>query len=263
MSTPTDESARDEVLLSAEEVSFAYHPHTPVLDRVTMSARRGELLGILGVNGAGKSTLLYCLDRVLHPSHGTVRVAGHDITAMSRTDLARRVALVAQRTSVSQLSVFDFVLLGRRPYMGVVPGGDDLAVVSRSLARFGLSDYALRYVNELSGGEFQKVVLARALSQQPEVLLLDEPTNNLDPFNQMEVMRSVRSVIEEADIAAVTVMHDLNLALRFCDRLLFLAGGRVYAQVPTGEVDAALIRDVYRLDVEVIEHRGNRIVVAC
>lgn len=248
-------------MISIEDVSFAYDTSTPILDKVTTLVEDGKLTGILGNNGAGKSTLLFCLNKILKPSEGIVRFDGESIADMKRNELAQKVALVAQKSEATSLTVFDFVLLGRRPYMSFRPTDGDYGIVGTVIEQLGLDDFALRNVDELSGGEFQKVVLARALAQQTSNLLLDEPTNNLDPHNQLEVMHAIRNVVDTRGITAVAVMHDLNLSLRFCDNLLFLKNRRIVAAGSGSIVTPELVKDIYDIDVDIIEHAGRRVVI--
>ena len=248
-------------MISTEGVSFAYDANHTILDDVSILVEEGKLTGILGNNGAGKSTLLYCLNRILKPKSGIISFDGIDIATLKRNELAQKIALVAQKSAPTNLTVFDFVLLGRRPYMSFRPEEEDLRIVSAVIEQLELGAFALRSVDLLSGGEFQKVILARALAQQTTNLLLDEPTNNLDPRNQVEVMRTIRSVVDERGITAVAVMHDLNLSLSYCDNLLFLKDHRIVA-AGTGEiVTPELVERIYGIDVDIIEHKGKRVVI--
>ncbi len=207
------------MILAVEGLEFGYNSH-PVLKDVRFEVCRGELFAILGNNGAGKSTLLRCLNRILTPRAGAILIDGEDLAALTRLDVARRVGYVAQRHESTRVTVFDAVLLGRRPHIRWDATEKDMAVVRGVLAALGLEEFSLRYLDELSGGELQKVIIARALAQEPRVLLLDEPTSNLDLRNQYEVLRIVKQAARERDIAAVVVMHDINLAMRFADRFL-------------------------------------------
>ena len=180
---------------------------------------------------------------------------------MNTNELARKVALVAQKSEMGNLTVFDFVLLGRRPYCTFAPMHHDLQIVNDVISQLELGTFALRDVESLSGGEFQKVVLARALAQQTANLLLDEPTNNLDPRNQLEVMHAIRNVVDERNITAVAVMHDLNLSLRFCDNLIFIKDHHIVFAGPSSDVTAELVEDVYGIEVEIINRNGRRVVI--
>lgn len=247
--------------LVARDVSFSYAKNKAVLESVSASVVPGSFLAILGVNGCGKTTLLSCLDGLLRPSSGVVLVDGSPLSSMGRVERAKKISLAAQRSVANRTTVFDAVLLGRRPHIEGAPGKEDLRVVGDVLEETGLSSYALRFVDELSGGEYQKVVLARAFAQQADVLLLDEPTNNLDPANQQEIMRTVRRAVDGRGIAAAAVLHDVNLALRYCDRFLMVRDGSVAVQGGCEAVTADAIEEIYGMKVDIIEHRGRKVVV--
>jgi iron complex transport system ATP-binding protein len=171
------------MILSVDGLSFRYNSH-PVLQDVTFEAPSGQILGVLGVNGAGKSTLLKCINKVLQPHSGSVLLDGTNLLRLRGDAVARRIGYVPQRYNADQVTVFDAVLLGRKPHIKWAATERDLRVVERLLKLMGLEAYALRSVSTLSGGEAQKVVIARALAQEPKVLLLDEPTSSLDLRNQ-------------------------------------------------------------------------------
>ena len=248
-------------MLATCGLGFSYRAGTPVLRDVSIELAPGSFTAILGVNGCGKSTLLSCLMGLRKPDAGQVFLDGAPMGEVQRRARAQMVALVAQHSHANRLTVYDSVLVGRHPLMQGAPTEADHVVVRETLERLGLSAYSLRYADELSGGEYQKMVLARAFVQQAETLLLDEPTNNLDPANQQEVMREVRREVDERCIAACAVMHDINLAIRYCDRFLFLKDGAVDA-VGGGEViTAARIKRIYGMDADIIEHGGRLVVI--
>ena len=246
--------------LSAEQITFAYR-ETATVDGVSLTLEPGVFLGILGVNGSGKSTLLNCLDDLLRPQAGTVTLNGTPITDMSPRDRAKQIAYVTQHSHANRTTVYETLLLGRKPYITGRPKDEDYAKVEQVIADFRMEGLSHRYVDELSGGEYQKMVIARAFVQDTPVLLLDEPTNNLDLANQLEVLDLVREATRVRNVACAAVMHDINLALQFCDRLAFLKDGRLVAEMPTAEVTAELISQVYGVAAELIEHKGRRIAV--
>ena len=179
-------------MVEVKDVSFRYKPAGPdILHNVSFELDDGNCLAILGNNGAGKSTLLKCIDRILPAGSGTVLVDGTDVFTLGKRELARNIAYVAQNARAADMTVYDSVLLGRRPYIGWDATEHDREVVREVIDLMGIGDYELRSVAELSGGEAQKVMLARALAQEPRLLLLDEPTSNLDPRNQHEALRTV------------------------------------------------------------------------
>ena len=247
-------------MLSVESVGFAYNGH-PILKQINFALGQGVLLCVLGVNGAGKSTLLKCLNRILAPTHGAVLLGGQALPGLSRNDIARQVGYVPQRHPETQLTVFETVLLGRRPHLRMGLSGKDYALVEDILRQMGLSDLAARPVRDLSGGEIQKVVIARALAQTPKLLLLDEPTSNLDLKNQLEVMGLIRGVDSERLLSAVVAIHDLNLAVRFADSFLFLKDHQVHSLVDRKALTEETIGQVYGVDVALRQVGGHTIVV--
>lgn len=248
-------------MLEAREVAYSYIKARPVLESVSAAVEPGSFLAVLGVNGCGKSTLMSCLDDLLRPDSGCILLDGNPLPGVPREQRAGRIALVGQHSHANRLAVYDAVLLGRKPRIKGAPAPDDYAAVDKVLADLGISDFALRYVDELSGGEYQKVVLARAFVQQTDVLLLDEPTNNLDPANQQEVMGVVRNAVDARGLAAAAVLHDVNLALRFCDRFLMLKDGLVEALGGPEVVTENSILRVYGMAADIIEHKGRKVVI--
>lgn len=248
-------------MVEVSNISFAYSAESKVLDRVGFSVKNGECLAILGNNGAGKSTLLKCIDRI-HPVKGaSVAVDGKDVFAMSKRQMAQHVAYVPQNTAAANMTVFDAVLLGRKPYIKWDATEEDRKIALEIIQRMGLETYVLRNVSELSGGEAQKVMLARALAQQPRLLLLDEPTSNLDPRNQHEVMQIVRKIAQENNICVITVLHDLNLAIRYCDRFLFLKDAAVYACGGSEVMTPENIEAVYEMHVHLETYMDIPVII--
>lgn len=248
-------------MIQVEDLSFSYNRQAMILDRVSFSAEPGQCVAVLGNNGAGKSTMIKCIDRILKPSSGIVHVNSHDAAALSRQALARDIAYVSQQNDACRFTVYDAVLLGRKPYIKLNPTKEDYAIVDDIIRRMELEDYSLRYLDELSGGELQKVMLARALAQQPEVLMLDEPTSNLDLKNQYEVMALIRQIAQEQGICVIIVIHDLNLALRYCDRFLLIRESHVYSYGGAETVNCDSIREVYGMKVTIQTVAGYPTVV--
>ena len=246
--------------LSADKITFAYR-ETATVDDVSLALEPGVFLGILGVNGSGKSTLLNCLDDLLRPQSGRVLLYDAPIAGVSPRDRAKEIAYVTQHSHANRSTVYETLLLGRKPYISGSAKEADYAKVEQVIADFRMEVLAHRFVDELSGGEYQKMVIARAFVQDTPVLLLDEPTNNLDLANQLEVLGLVREAVRTRGVACAAVMHDINLALQFCDRLAFLASGKLVAEVPVADVSAELISSVYGVSAELIEHKGRRIAV--
>lgn len=248
--------------LEAQNVAFSYSgSDSQVLHSVSAQIAPGSFLAILGVNGSGKSTFLSCLDDVLRPQAGTVLLDGESLSQIGRMQRAQSIAYVAQHSHANRLNVYDALLLGRKPYVKTAPSDHDYDVVDRVMQSMDLEKYAMRYVDELSGGEYQKMIIARSFVQEPDVLLLDEPTNNLDMANQAEVLRFVRQAVDQQGLAAAAVMHDINLALRYCDRFLFIKQGEVLVCGGPEVIDAQLIKNVYGIDADVLEHKGRKVII--
>lgn len=246
--------------LEAANIRFSYNGH-PVLSDVTFSIEPGKVVCVLGVNGAGKSTLLKCFNRILEPQTGTVLADGEDLSHFSRNRIARLIGYVPQRHPETQLTVFEAVLMGRKPHIQWSLGPADYALVEETIKQMGIAHLAMRRVCDLSGGEIQKVIIARALAQSPEVLLLDEPTSNLDLKNQLEVMKLVRSVVKTKGLTAVIAIHDLNIALRFADSFIFLKNGQIHGICSKEELCSEIINQVYDVDVSLNEVNGHTLVV--
>ena len=248
-------------MLNVENLSFHYRNGPEILRQVSFSLEDGQFLAILGNNGAGKSTMLKCFNQILRVEGGHVWMDGEDLLTMTHREVAQRVAFVSQNIPSTQMTVHDVVMLGRRPYMRWGFTEEDHRIVHEAMDRLHLSDMRGRFLNELSGGERQKVMLARALAQQPKVLLLDEPTSSLDIQHQYQVLDIVRDICRTSTITAVMVIHDLNLALRFCDRFLLLKDGQVYRSGDSSILDRQALREVYGVNAHVATVEGKSIVL--
>lgn len=243
--------------LEIKGVSFGYGS-MPALEDVTMSLGDGEIVSLVGPNGSGKTTLLKCINMILKFQKGTVLVEEKDISKLKLKELAKLLSYVPQSAGRSFPStVFEIVLIGRKPYVDWSVSSRDKEIVSNILSLMGLKEMALRQSNELSGGEYQKVLIARALAQEPQVLLLDEPTSNLDLKHQLDVLNLITSIVKKKNIAAVMAMHDLNLASRFSNKMIFLNGGKIYdAGKPEKVLTERNIRKVYGVEAIVNKNAG-------
>jgi len=237
------------------------HGTVPVLRDLSFTVEPGRLVALIGVNGAGKSTLLQACAGLLQPMAGTVTIDGLAPAAMDRRTLARCLAYVPQHVAVGRQTVFEAVLLGRRPYLGWGPGSADLELAERTIERLGLGALAFRTVDTLSGGEAQRVHLARALAQTPRVMVLDEPTSDLDPRGQSDVMAVLRRTADDEGTTVMLSLHDINLALRWVDELLVLRGGRLVEHRRPTEVDGDVVARAYGIDAVVAEVAGWPVVV--
>jgi iron complex transport system ATP-binding protein len=221
------------VKLKVKNVEFSYNS-TPVLENISMDLERSEVIGIVGPNGAGKSTL-------------------------TRMEIAKEMGYVPQTTArVFPATVFDTVLMGRRPHLGWKSSEEDIDKVLEVLELLGIMEFSMRDFNEISGGQQQKVLIARALAQEADVLLLDEPTSNLDIRHQLEVMDIMKGIVKKKGISAIVAIHDLNLASRYTDRLLMMNGGRIFAAGnPESVLTVENIRRAYGVEA-LVKNDGER-----
>ncbi len=254
-------SEQDEILkppsvLAACDVGFAYHTDMPVLSGVSLSVSSGEFVCLLGANGSGKTTLLKCLMGRLRPSIGAVRLDGEDVRKFSARALARRIAYVPQEPRVAfAMSALEIVLTGRLAHSGALglAGQKDLDIAKAAMKMTQTLEFHDRPLGELSGGEAQRVMIARAIAQQPDICLLDEPTSQLDIACQMLIYRMMQRLAHDWNMAVICVSHDVNLAARFSDRLILMRRGSVVvAGQPREVITETVIKETYGLDVELI-----------
>ncbi len=243
------------MILDIQRLAFGYNGHR-ILSDINLNVEAGELLAILGPNGVGKTTLLKCINGIHSPTTGIILVEDRNVLKMNPSEIAFGIGYVAQRCETSRLTVFDAVLMGRKPHIRWRVAERDMKVVDSVLQQLDLASLSLRYIDELSGGELQKVAIARALVQEPQLLLLDEPTSSLDLRNQIHILTIIKEIVINHRIAAVMTMHDLNSALRYADRYCFLKDGHVHAACDRSTISADIIENVYGLPVS-IHHIDN------
>lgn len=249
-------------MVKVENITYSYGRSSgKVLQNIGFEILDGECVAVLGNNGAGKSTLLKCIDKINPTNGGFVSVDGKNVFAMNSRMMAQHIAYVPQNIGAVDLTVFDTVLLGRKPYIKWDATAEDRTIVAEIIHQMGLDSYALRNVSELSGGEAQKVFMARALAQQPRFLLLDEPTSNLDPKNQHEVLQVVTAIAKRNNICVLIIIHDLNLAIRYCDRFLFLKDSEVYSYGGAEVLTEETIEAVYNMKAKIVDCDGIPLIV--
>ncbi|NCD02349.1 MAG: ABC transporter ATP-binding protein [Clostridia bacterium] len=249
-------------MVKVENINYSYgRSSDQVLTNIGFDINDGECVAILGNNGAGKSTLLKCIDKINPTKESVVIVDGKNIFEMNSRTTAQHIAYVPQNIGAVDLTVFDTVLLGRKPYIKWDATEEDREIAVEIIHQMGLDSYTLRNVSELSGGEAQKVFMARALAQQPRFLLLDEPTSNLDPKNQHEVLQVVTAIAKKNNICVLIIIHDLNLAVRYCDRFLFLKDSKVYCYGGTEVLTEETISTVYDMKAKIIDCDGIPVIV--
>lgn len=247
--------------LKVRDVEFSYKNERALLEDIQMNVDVNEILTILGPNGVGKTTLLKCINGLLKTKKGTILVEEEDLSKMNRKEVAKRIGYVPQRADVTKITVFDSVLLGRKPHITWDISQKDVQITKDVINRLGLSELSLKYIDEISGGELQKVQIARALVQQPKVLLLDEPTSSLDLCNQHQIMSTLVDVVKTNDLTAILTLHDINLALRYSDKFIMLKDGKVFAAGDHTVITPENIEAVYNLPVNVANFMGKPIIV--
>ena len=246
--------------LRADKVNVKISERT-IIEDVLFTLKKGELVALLGPNGSGKSTLLKTIFGILKPYHGVIYIDGKSIHDLERRDIAKLLGYLSQEMASANLRVLDIVLLGRVPHAGIMPTKRDIEVSLRALKLVGMDGYGERLFSELSGGEKQKVMLARIFSQEVEFLLLDEPTSHLDIKSQIDVMKLVKMLVMNGK-GALVALHDINLAAMFADRILMVKNGKIKY---SGRVEEVLtpknIKDIYGIDVDVIKYNGSIFII--
>ncbi|KGK97764.1 iron ABC transporter ATP-binding protein [Methanococcoides methylutens] len=243
------------VKIKIRDMCFGYGS-TPILEDVSVDIYRSSFVSIVGPNGAGKSTMLKCINKILMPNSGDIHIDECNLKHMKRMEVARNLAYVPQSSNrIFPTTVFETVLMGRRPHIGWFNNEIDKEKVWQVLEEMGIEDLALCSFDELSGGQQQKILIARALAQDTGVILLDEPTSNLDIWHQLDVMESVQRLVSEKKVTALMAVHDLNLASRYSDQILMMKDGKVVsAGKPSQVLTTENIAKVYGVEAHVYNH---------
>ena len=243
--------------ISAKDIHLSYGAKE-ILKGVDIHSENGEFVGLIGPNGSGKSTLLKCIYRILKPNAGQVFLDEEELRAMSIKESARKMGVVAQHNYYNfEFTVREVVMMGRAPHKKALErdNAKDYEIVEEALKTVGMEGFAQRSFSTLSGGEQQRVILARALAQQTPCLILDEPTNHLDITHQLQLMRIVKNL----SATVISAIHDLNIAAMFCDRIYALKEGRIIAQgTPREVLTKDFIRQVYQVDAEIAKDSGGQ-----
>jgi len=244
-------------MIEVNSISFRYHEDW-VLQNISFRVEKGEFVGVIGPNGSGKTTLLKILYRLLAPQKGEILFELIPLKKMDQTDIAKRVAVVAQETHLLfPFTVLETVLMGRSPYLKnlVFESEKDLEIAKKAMEWTKILPFSERPLDELSGGERKRVFIARALAQEPEVILLDEPTANLDIHHQIDFLDLIVALNRERGLTIVMASHDMNMASEFCDRLILLQGGRIYQMgTPEEVITRENIENVYGCEVWIDQH---------
>ena len=249
-------------MLKVENLQFRYSKNgKPVLNGVDLELGRGEVGILLGKNGSGKTTLFKNILGIHAPMSGKICFEGEDLLKMNRRERARRIAYVPQHIHFGDLTVFDSVLMGRVSYFGLKASHEDYVAVEKILEDMGLTEFANRSAEELSGGEKQKIAIARAMAQEPKMMVFDEPTGNLDIANEQLIVQEAKRLAQEKNISILSSLHDLNQALSFGDKFFFMRDGVVkYAggkEIFTEEI----IRDIFGVDIRIVQVDGQTVLI--
>lgn len=243
--------------LYVNDLKFGYTKKSLVVKGVSFSARSGQLISLIGPNGSGKTTIIKCLNKILTPRCGTVMLDGKDIQKMPPIEMAKSIAYVPQFTnSAISGSVMDVVMMGRRPYIKWRISHEDIEIVLNILQELNIEHLAHEQFEELSGGQRQKILIARALVQKPDLYLFDEPISFLDIKNQIDIMELARNMVEKENKAVIMVVHDLNMAMRYSDQVILLRTGKVEASgLPKSVLNHEHIKTVYDVDIRILEEQ--------
>jgi iron complex transport system ATP-binding protein len=248
------------VELEMQKVTLGYDHH-PVMEDITLKVSPGEMVGLIGPNGSGKSTIIKALSHIIRPKSGRIIIGGRNIAKIPRRELACMVGVVPQLPLLpSTFTAAEIVLMGRNPHLGLFEseGRRDWSMVRQAMIETGTEMLADRFVNELSGGEIQCLLIARVLVQETSAILLDEPTANLDIGRQVEVLDLIRGLCTESKLAVLAAIHDLNLASQYCDRLLLINERRIFAEgTPVEVITDKNIKEVYGAENCVYTHPVN------
>jgi iron complex transport system ATP-binding protein len=248
--------------IELENLGFKYGDAV-VFKEINLLLDEPNLTCIIGPNGAGKSTLMHCINKILKPVEGSVRLDDVDIKSIGLKNLAKCVGYVPHHASDTfAMTVMDTVLMGRHPHNGLNTPDKDIHIAADNLKLLGIDNLSMRNSDELSAGQYKKVMIARGLAQEPNLLMLDEPTAYLDINHQIQVMKLLRKLTREKEISILVICHDLNIAARYADRIIMLANKRIYASGTVKEIiTVENIKTVYGVDSQVIEIEGRPYVI--
>lgn len=249
-------------MISVQNLSFSYQKRGPmVLKNINLQLESGKIGILLGKNGSGKTTLFKTILGLEKPQTGSVFIDGEDLSKLSYKERAKRIAYVPQHIHFGAISVFDSILLGRIAYFGTSAGKEDLKVVEEIIEEMGLSAYAYRIAEHLSGGEKQKVAIARAMAQDPKLLIFDEPTGNLDIANEQLLIEEAKKLSREKGIAILSSLHDLNQALDMGDTFFLMKDGELKYAGGEELITPARIKEIFDQDMRMLEVDGQKVMI--
>lgn len=246
--------------LQIENISFGYDKNKKILNNISLSVNQGEVLGILGPNGTGKTTFIKCINHILSPDSGEILFDGQKLDNMTPKDIAKIIAYVPQYTGdFFAMNVIDAVMMGRLPYTQNQYSHQDRTIVFNILRQMQLENFAFRSIKAMSGGERQRVFIARALAQQPQCIILDEPTSSLDLHNQLFILQTITDLAKAGNISVIMTIHDLNLAAMFCDKILMLKDSHIFAYGITEDILTEInINAMYNVKTNVTMADGHK-----
>lgn len=249
-------------MLEIKNISFKYKKRgNETLNDISLSLDDGKIGIVLGMNGSGKSTLFKNLLGILKPTNGSFILNGVDIFKLNKKQRALKVAYVPQDITFGSLSVFDSILLGRINYFNFVASKDDILKTQEIIKEMKIELLAFKNVNELSGGERQKVAIARALVQEPELLVFDEPTGALDIGNERLILEEARRIVSKRKIMILMSIHDISLGIEYGDKLFFIKNGEMKYQVDKAQVSEQIIDDIFQIKSKIVEIENKKIVI--
>ena len=249
-------------MLNVENLSFRYSKFSrPVLNGASLELKPGEIGILLGKNGSGKTTMFKNILGIHKPGGGRILFEGEDLLKMSRKERARRIAYVPQDIHFGALTVFDSIMLGRISYFGMKSGDEDYKAVEKILMDMHLESFAFRMVDELSGGERQKIAIARAMAQEPKMMVFDEPTGNLDIANEQLILREAKRLAKEKNISILSSLHDLNQALYFGDKFFLMKDGVVKYAGGKEIITEEVIKDIFDMEVKIVLVDNQKVIL--